>query len=382
MKTILLISPYWKEDHRWMVSSYKLADLWERLGYRVVVAAMGSETKPLTNLHGNLFLATRKDWFLKDPWNYGISFGFTGFVLKLAAEEKPDIVVVNKILFWSSLASISLRLRGYKVLQMTDALVGMTWWPRGRIPKVCAAIYAWTIGWLLLGIAKRVVFFHPQPPSILRKLGIEAKSMVIPTGIDLQGYGLGMGVRDEINPNPNPQPSTLNITYVGRLESVKGVDDFLAAAVTVKKEHPELNIQVAGWAKPHHPLLSQYSESVSFLGLRGDIADLLAHTHIFVLPSHSEGLSNALMEAMASGCACIASDVGGNRFLIQNGVSGFLFPAGDRSALASYIRKLVEDQSKRRSLGEKARQRIEEVFSWKKVGEQYGLLFDAWTTNR
>lgn len=374
MKTILLISPYWKEDHRWMVSSYKLADLWSRLGYRVVVVCMGSESKSLTKLKENLFLVTRKDWFLKDPWNYGISFGFSGFVAKLAAEQKPDIIVVNKILFWSSLASISLRLRGYKVLQLTDALVGMTWWPRGRIPKICAAIYAWTIGWLLLGIAERVVFFHPQTPSILRKLGIEAKSMVIPTGIDPGPFHDAEILR--------AKETGINITYVGRLESVKGVDDFLAAAVTVKKEHPELNIQVAGWAKPHHPLLSQYSESVSFLGLRGDIADLLAHTHIFVLPSHSEGLSNALMEAMASGCACIASDVGGNRFLIQNGVSGFLFPAGDRSALASYIRKLVEDQSKRRSLGEKARQRIEETFSWKKVGEQYRLLFDTWTIDR
>ncbi len=374
MKTILLISPYWKEDHRWMVSSYKLADLWSRLGYRVVVAAMGSETKPLTKLRENLFLATRKDWFLKDPWNYGISFGFAGFVSRLAKEEQPDIVVVNKLLFWSSLASISLRLRGYRVLQLTDALVGMTWWPRGRIPKVCAAIYAWTIGWLLLGIAERVVFFHPQPPTILRKLGIEAKSMVIPTGIDSGPFHDAEILR--------AKETGINITYVGRLESVKGVDDFLAAAVMVKKEHPELNIQVAGWAKPNHPLVHQYQDDVSFLGLRSDVPTLLAGTHIFVLPSYSEGLSNALMEAMASGCACIASDVGGNRFLIQNGVSGFLFPAGDRSALASYIRKLVEDQSKRRSLGEKARQRIEETFSWKKVGEQYRLLFDTWTADR
>ncbi len=374
MKTILLISPYWKEDHRWMVSSYKLAELWRRLGYKVIVACMGSETRPLTKLQDNLFLATRKDWFLKDPWNYGISFGFSGFVLKLAEEEKPDIVIVNKVLFWSSIALLRLRLAGHRVLLTTDALVGITWWPRGRIAKICAAIYAWTLGWLILQCATKIVFFHPQPPAVLARLGIEEKSMVIPTGIDPQGYGLG--------PNPNPQPSTLNITYVGRLESVKGVDDFLAAAVLVKKAYPDINIQVAGWAKPNHPLLSQYRDDVLFLGLCNDVPALLATTHIFVLPSYSEGLSNALMEAMASGCACIASDVGGNRFLIQNGVSGFLFPAGDRGALSSYIQKLVVDQDKRRSFGEKARQRIEEVFSWEKVGQQYRVLFDSWTTDR
>ena len=45
VKTILLVTPYWREQHRWMVSGYKLAELWQRLGYRVVVACMGSETQ-------------------------------------------------------------------------------------------------------------------------------------------------------------------------------------------------------------------------------------------------------------------------------------------------------------------------------------------------
>lgn len=372
MKTILLISPYWKEDHRWMVSSYKLAELWRRLGYKVIVACMGSETRPLAKLQENLFLVTRKDWFLKDPWNYGISFGFSGFVLSLAKKEKPDIIIVNKVLFWTSIALLRLRLAGYRVLLTTDALVGITWWPRGRIATICAAIYAWTLGWLILQCATRIVFFHPQPPAVLASLGIEEKSVVIPTGIDPAPFHDAGKLRNS--------EAKINVTYVGRLESVKGVDDFLAAAVIVKKEYPDMNIQVAGWAKLNHPLLSQYRDDVSFLGLCKDVPALLAKTYIFVLPSHSEGLSNALMEAMASGCACIASDTGGNRFLLQNGVSGFLFPAGDRAALAGHIRRLLQDTEKRRSLGEQARKRIAEMFSWEKVSEQYSVLFDSWTS--
>lgn len=316
------------------------------------------------------------DLFLPDPWNYGIAFGFSGYALRIARELKPDIIIVNKVLFWSSIALLRLRLAGYRVLLTTDALVGITWWPRGTIAKVCAAVYAWTLGWLILKCATKIVFFHPQPPAILKKLGIGEKSCVIPTGIDQQGYGLGLRVGDEKVPNPNPRPSSLTLTYIGRLESVKGADDFVAAALEVKKSHPELMVQVVGWSKPDHPLVKKYGDSVMFTGLRSDIPAILSATDIFVLPSHSEGLSNALMEAMASGCACIASDVGGNRFLIQNGVSGFLFPAGDRSALASHIRRLVEDPAKRKSLGEQARKRIEDVFSWEKVGEQYRKLFE------
>ncbi len=362
MKTILLVTPYWREQHRWMVSGYKLADLWQRLGYRVVVACMGSETKT-EKVSDTLTVHSRKDVFLKDPWNYGIAFGFGGFVARLAKDEKPDVVVINKLLFWSSLASFSLRLRGHRVVQITDALVGMTWWPRSWFAGACAAVYAWTLGWLLLRNASRVVFFHPQPERLVKRLGIMKKTRVIPTGIDPGPYG-----------NKQAHDGVV-VTYVGRLESVKGVDDFLAAAVPLLAEFPQMKIQVAGWYPEGHPLVERYQRQVAFLGPRDDVPGVLAGTDLFVLPSHSEGLSNALMEAMSSKCACIASDVGGNRFLIENGVSGLLFPAGDREALRSHVRRLVQDGAKRIAMGEAARARIDAVFSWEKVGKQYDELF-------
>ncbi len=377
MKTILLVTPYWREQHRWMVSGYKLADLWQRLGYRVVVACMGSETKTEV-LSDTLTVHSRKDFFLKDPWNYGICFGFGGFVARLAKQEKPDVIVVNKLLFWSSLASVSLRLRGYRVIQITDALVGMTWWPRGKIPQVCAAIYAWTLGWLILCIASKVVFFHPQPEGLIRRLGITRKSRVIPTGIDPAPYGRAASderVASSTNDAAIRYPLSATVTYVGRLESVKGVDDFLAAVTPLIDEFPDLKAQVAGWYQDKHPLVERYQRQVAFLGRQDDIPDVLGRTDIFVLPSYSEGLSNALMEAMSSSCACIASDVGGNRYLIENGVSGLLFPAGDREALRSHIRRLIQDSAKRKTLGDAARTRIDAMFSWEKVGKQYDELF-------
>lgn len=395
MKTILLISPYWKEAHRWMVSSVKLADLWQRLGFRVVVACMGDEIAkiekqnakegeslrpspfafPPEDVSPTLRIYRKKDIFLKDPWNYGICFGFAGLVRRIIAEEKPDAIVVNKVLFWTSLSILSLRLRGIRAILITDALVGMTWWPRGFIPRVAAAIYAWTVGWLILACAERVSFFHPQPESLLKKLGIAHKSTVIPTGIDPAPYE---STKSEVRSTKDD----VTITYIGRLESIKGVDDFLAAIAPLKQQYPAITIQVVGHYEAGHPLVLQYQDRVSFPGLRNDIPAILAKTDIFVMPSHSEGLSNAIMEAMASSCACIASDVGGNRYLLQNGVSGFLYPAGDREALQSHVRRLIEDAPKRLALGKAARERVEKEFSWNVVGEKYKSLFDAWMTSR
>ncbi len=395
MKTILLISPYWKEPHRWMVSTVKLAELWQRLGYKVVVACMGemqNATCKMQNDHfalkkgecverasGTLTIYRKKDVFLKDPWNTGIAVGFAGMVRRIVREEQPDVIVVNKILFWTSLALLPLRLRGRRVILLTDALVGMTWWPRGRLPRLVARLAAWTVGWLLLRLAQSVVFFHPQPETLLRRLGIAGKSRVIPTGIDVTRYSFD---RFSLQPTQkrNEQPVTnphITIAYVGRLESVKGVDDFLAAAFPLTEEYPRVRVQVVGWYPDNLPAVKEYERHVTFTGLRSDIPAILAETDIFVLPSYSEGLSNALMEAMASGCACIASDVGGNAYLIQNGISGFLFPAGDREALQSHLRRLIEDPAKRHAMGAAARKRIEEGFSWEVVGKQYSSLFEA-----
>ncbi len=377
MKTILLISPYWKEEHRWMVSTVKLAELWQRLGFKVVVLCMGkTQAGSVENVSDTLEIHRVPDFFIPDPWNYGIAFGFSGSALRLARELKPDVIVVNKVLFWSSIALLRLRMAGHRVLLTTDALVGITWWPRSTLAKVCASMYAWTLGWVILLAASKIVFFHPQPRMILKRLGIAAKSIVIPTGIDPIPHA---GDRIE--------HASCTATYVGRLESVKGVDDFVVAAIEAKKIRPELTIQVVGWysltssGQANHPLVNAYQNQVVFTGLRHDIADLLKQTDIFVLPSHAEGLSNALMEAMASGCACIASDVGGNAFLIQNGVSGFLFQPGDREALAAHIRRLTEDPAKRRALGAAARSRIDEAFSWDSIGKQYDAVFSAWSAS-
>ena len=366
MRTILLISPYWKEPHRWMVSSFKLAELWQRLGYRVVVACMGSESGT-EHVSPTLTIYRKKDFFLRDPWNYGIALGFSGFVRRIIRTEKPDAIVANKILFWSSLSVISLRIRRYRVILLTDALVGITWWPRGLIPKICSAIYAWTLGALIMHCSDRIIFFHPQPEKILNRIGIYMRSKVIPTGIDPALYSSNRG----------PAGSKVTATYIGRLESIKGVEDFLAAAVPLTKSYPQLHLQVIGWHKDNHPLVERFRNHVTFTGLRDDIPQILAASDIFVLPSYSEGLSNALMEAMASGCACIASDTGGNTFLIQNGVSGLLFPPGDRAALGAHIERLVKDPAKRRNLGAAARKRIEETFSWEVVGKEYRELFGA-----
>ena len=370
MRTILLISPYWQEEHRWMKSTVRLAELWQRLGYRVCVACMGTP-QGVERVADTLTIHRRKDRFFRDPWNYGVALGFGRYVRKLVEREQPNVIVVNKVMFWSSLTLIPLALRGHRVVLVSDVLVGHTWWPRHLVPRVAAFVGAQTVGRLIMRMAHHVVLSFPQPTELLDRLGAASKTTVIPNGIDPLPYHQ----RGERAVQPT-------LTYVGRLESVKGVDDFLAAAVPLQNEYPGLRIRVVGPHKPNHPLVTKYGDEVEFTGYRDDVLSVYAESSVFVLASHSEGLSNALMEAMASGCACVASDVGGNPYLIEDGVSGLLYPRKDREALQSLLRRLLEDQTLRRELGRHARSRIEEHYNWTDLGSRWHRLFETIPTSR
>ena len=94
---------------------------------------------------------------------------------------------------------------------------------------------------------------------------------------------------------------------------------------------------------------------VEFLGARDDVDSILARSHIFVLPSNWEGFPLTILEAMRAGLPVIASDVGGVREAVVDGVTGYLVPRDDVHALAARLRRLICDHELRAKLGQRAR---------------------------
>ncbi len=298
-----------------------------------------------------------------DRSKYAMSFRFFIELFTLVRTLKPKHIVVNKILFWPSVAAIPLRLLGYKVIVATDALIGITWKGRTRCYRAYSATYAWTLGWLILTCATRVVFFHPQPERILRRLGIAKKSLVIPSTIDdakLAGFTrLKMDV--------------FTVLFVGRLMPVKGIDDLLAVAKRLHERGEKVRFRIAG-SYAHLPDLPAQYPYVEFLGLDLNTPPLFASADAFVLPSHAEGLSNALLEAMATGTPCIGTEVGGTAYLLADGC-GLLFPPGDRDALERHILRLASDPALREELGRKAREKFQAGFTREIVRRKWMELF-------
>jgi len=176
----------------------------------------------------------------------------------------------------------------------------------------------------------------------------------------------------------------LVVGAVGRMQAVKDplnlVDAFLALRNLCPDEWPRLRLVMLGGGA----LLQQAMQRLTAAGAaeqawlpgdRSDVAQLLPQFDIFALPSQAEGISNTLLEAMACGCAPVATHVGGNPELVDDGVNGLLVPAQDSQALAVALARLVGDAELRRKLASASLVRVREQFSLARMVAAYERLY-------
>jgi glycosyltransferase involved in cell wall biosynthesis len=125
------------------------------------------------------------------------------------------------------------------------------------------------------------------------------------------------------------------------------------------------------------------TQHIDFLGHVGNMPELLAKHQIFVLSTHYEGMPLALIEAMASGCACIGTDVVGVREVIAHGVTGLLVPENDAQAMADAIAMLLKDPEKAENLGIAARAAVKQNFTLQVMNDNYTrLLLQLYRPNK
>lgn len=182
-------------------------------------------------------------------------------------------------------------------------------------------------------------------------------------GLDLDNWGASS--------RSAPQSDKILVTTIGNIRHVKGHDVFVKAAAVIAPRFPNVCFSIAGGV-----LEPAYFEELQalirdlnlegrfhFTGAITDLEQHLSAADIFVLPSRSEGFSNAIVEAMATSLPVIATNVGGNAEAVQNGVSGLIVPAEDSDALAAAIIRLLADPAMAKAMGIAGKQRVAERFT-------------------
>jgi glycosyltransferase involved in cell wall biosynthesis len=214
-----------------------------------------------------------------------------------------------------------------------------------------------------------------------RRLGIAApwKITPIPNGIPdpvpvssqrrLQ-IRHSLGLRDD---------SVLLLTH-GRLAPEKGLEDLLQAVAQIRERTPKLRLALAGAGPLRESLETQVrqlgiGDRVMFLGFRQDVAELLAAADIVVLPTWREGLSIALLEAMAAGCCIVTTAIGPNREPTKDGLGAALVPPSSPDQLSSTIQRLIDHPEERTRYATNAREIFEENYALPRMLERYHQIY-------
>jgi glycosyltransferase involved in cell wall biosynthesis len=186
------------------------------------------------------------------------------------------------------------------------------------------------------------------------------KVTVLPNGVAIERFTQA--------PPPDTTRPIVRVGAVANLRPVKGIDLLIQAAVQLLPRYPQLRFEIAGEGSQRPELdrlIVEHGLGDRFI-LRGAVADIpafLASLDVAVLPSRSEGMSNALLEYMASGRAIVATRVGANGDLIRDGVEGLLIDPENAIQLASAIERLVVAPIEACRFGEAARARAVDSFS-------------------
>lgn len=194
---------------------------------------------------------------------------------------------------------------------------------------------------------------------------------LIPNGIDFTSFA-----------PPRDRHIIRKIVMVANLRAEKGHDVLIDAAPAILAREPEAEFFIGGDGPLRDALVRRaeakgVADRFHFLGQCNDVPALLATSDLFVLPSRSEAFPNAVIEAMAAGLPVVATNVGGIPELITPGTTGLLVPPGDAVALATSVLDLMDRPGFASSLGQAARARIEQEFSFDRMVASFESLYES-----
>ena len=195
---------------------------------------------------------------------------------------------------------------------------------------------------------------------------------VVENGVDLDRF-------QNINP-PDAAASVVRIGAVANLRQVKNVDGLIRVAASICQTYPQVQFLVAGEGDERLALEQQIGEMklkgrIELIGSVVDVPGFLAGLDIAVNCSHSESMSNAVLEYMAAGRAIVATDVGANGRLIRDQLEGLVVPAKDDAALEVALRRYLLEPAFARTCASAARARAEHEFSRESMVRRFEEFF-------
>lgn len=236
--------------------------------------------------------------------------------------------------------------------------------------------YRWLRRVLGTGVHRFVALSRDLQNYLVQRVSIPPRKVVrICNGVDHEKFRPRAGEH---------AAATVTFGTAGRMKTVKNQKALCEAFTALLARRPDLAARVRLVLVGDGPLRADCEAHVAAAGARGrvifagetdDVASAMRDMDVFVLPSLTEGISNTILEAMASGLAVVATDVGGNAELVDDGVTGVLVPAADVAALSAALERYADDGNLRAAHGSGGRCRIEQHFTLERMVAAYDSLY-------
>ncbi|MDP3537312.1 MAG: TIGR03088 family PEP-CTERM/XrtA system glycosyltransferase [Azonexus sp.] len=210
------------------------------------------------------------------------------------------------------------------------------------------------------------------------------KVLQVYNGVDSIRFHSG-SVNETVLACPFVRPAHWLVGTVGRMQTVKDQPTLARAFIQAMEIDPSLKERLRLVMVGEGPLRAECQRLLETAGVadlawlpgeRSDIPEIMRGLDCFVLPSLAEGISNTILEAMASGLPVIATDVGGNADLVTTGKTGEIIPAADPDAMAKEIVRLAHEPTRAKDMGQAGRNLIEKKFSMNAMVAAYQGTYD------
>jgi glycosyltransferase involved in cell wall biosynthesis len=233
-------------------------------------------------------------------------------------------------------------------------------------------------------VSRMVAVSEDLKQFIVRRAGVaEHRINVVYNGVDAAGLPR-IEELSEIRAQLRLDEYDHVIGAVGSLYPVKGHMYLIQALPEILRACPKTLLLLVGRGELEQSLKAEVAKRnldayVRFLGFRSDVPALLSLFDVFVLPSLSEGLSMALLEAMAAGKPVVATKVGGNSELVLDGDTGFLVDPESPESISDRVVQILRDKVRAALMGDRGRRRVHDKFSFRAMVDRYQSYYEQAT---
>ncbi|EET85920.1 glycosyl transferase group 1 [Clostridium carboxidivorans P7] len=258
--------------------------------------------------------------------------------IKIMKKLKPDIIFSYTIKpnVYGCIASNFTKNR--QVSNITGT--GATFLKKNFVSMVAKALYK-----LSLKKSYKVFFQNSGDKDyfIENKMIKDNWEMLPGSGVNLEQYSLC----------DLPSEDEINFIFIGRVMKLKGIEQYINCAKSIKEKHPNTNFYIAGFVEEdkYKQIIEEYHKKriINYIGFQKDIKPWIQKCHCTILPSYGgEGVPNVLLESAAMGRICVASKINGSKDVIDDGVTGYLFEIGNAKDLIDKVDKFLALDNERK----------------------------------